>query len=80
MRNRYSSVAYGWKGGDQLLMFHEFGFDNFYARYHLIIQAFTLWDVTTHAVSLKSVRFRKARDDKYEPMPSEAKKTLNFIP
>ncbi len=79
LRNGYNSVAYGWRGDNQLLMFHEFGFDNFYTKYHLIIQAFTLWDVTTRGVTLKNVRFRKARDDQYEPMPPEVKKTLNFI-
>ena len=80
LRNGYNSIAYGWKGDDQLLMFHEFPFDNFSTKYNRIIQAFTTWEVNNHDVTLKSIRFRQARDDEYEPMPPEAKKTLHFIP
>jgi hypothetical protein len=80
LRNGYSSVVYGWSFGDRLLMFHEFPFDDFWTKYNRIIQAFTTWKVTDQSVTLKSIRFRIAKNDQDEPMPPEVKKTLNFIP
>lgn len=78
LRDGYSSVAYGWTPEGQLLMFHQFPFDNFGTRYGLIIQGYSASKVTDHKVSLESISFKKARDDRDELMPSEVKKTLNF--
>jgi hypothetical protein len=80
LRDGYKSVAYGWTTEGNLLMFHQFPFDDFGTKYGLIIQGYSIWKVTDHNVSLKSISFKTARDDRDELMPSEVKKTLNFIP
>jgi len=78
LRDGYSSVAYGWTPEGQLLMFHQFPFDNFDTKFGLIIQGYSTSKVTDYKVSLESISFKKARDDRDEFMPSEVKKTLNF--
>jgi hypothetical protein len=80
LRDGYKSVAYGWTSDGNLLMFHQFPFDDFYTKYGLIIQGYSIWKVTDRNVSLESISFKTARNDRDESIPIEAKRTLHFIP
>ncbi len=79
----YLSVAYGWKAGDQLLMFHEFTLANLGEKEHSKIHVYTVFEIhPSRGFGIKVTSVKKVRDIrswKSADVPTNVENTLNFM-